>query len=820
MNAVAKFTMSQLWQAASDRLGRTGRLATIGLFALVLILAPAHAATSPQVASATSAIADARAQMLIDPEAALAKAQAAEKRVRHTMQGADARRYLIEAQAVQAQALYRLKDYERAEPIIQMALGQIKNAAVSQKIHGDLLLTHGQIRMQNGDVQIALGDFQRAFALFKAANEPRWQAIALQNIASLYNQGGDSEAALRYYQQSDELYSGDAMFSLASHNNLGNAYLSLQRAKEAESEFRTALKKASEIRSIPYTVRVLSNMGRALALQGRLVEADRVVSEAFALANNDKAKVDVWSLWALRAQIAYQRRDLRAASVAISRAMEGADPANTPPTFWQAHETAYTIYRAQGRMGDALVQLEAMARIDKAQAELTSSTAAALMSARFDFANQNAKIAQLKADQLEKTARLQQNLFIVALIGGIIILGLLGVGLIMITRSRNRERAAKLVLEKTNRELEKAMSAKMEFLATTSHEIRTPLNGILGMAQVMLADRSMASDIRERIGIVNSAGQTMKALVDDILDVAKMETGKLSVKMEPVDLKTIARDAMKVWHLQAEEAGVTLDLDIDECPDQIMADGGRLRQIIFNLLSNAMKFTQRGVVALSVRQVDSDGGPRVRIAVSDSGIGIAAKWHESIFELFQQVDSGTTRTYGGTGLGLAICRNLARAMGGDIWVKSAEGQGSTFTIDLPLTLPDASDAPIAVDVDGSILIVEANPMTRGILKAILAQRFDVITFVDSADDAAALLDAREFEWVMAEDTDLSGIAGGRLRGALSQNDAQLLIIGEATSVRATATVTKPVTKASLLAAVSAAGGRHSTSGEQPLALAS
>ena len=380
------------------------------------------------------------------------------------------------------------------------------------------------------------------------------------------------------------------------------------------------------------------------------------------------------------------------------------------------------------------------------------------MAARFDFANQNLKISQLKAAELSKTIayeRARARLLIVAIVASIVIGLLLVMGLVLITRSRNRERAAKMVLTETNRELEKAIAAKMEFLATTSHEIRTPLNGILGMTQVMMASRDMDEQSRERIGIVHTAGENMRMLVDDILDVAKMESGKLQVSAERFDLSMTLRQVAQVWRLQAESTGIQLCLELSECPHFIDGDGVRIRQIVSNLLSNAMKFTEAGTITLGARRDRA----RLHIIVKDSGIGIAPQWHESIFELFQQVDGGTTRKYGGTGLGLAICRNLVRAMGGDIKVDSEVGFGSTFTIDLPLIESDG--APIAsATASGeqlrAALIVERNPLARGFLRAMLADKFDQLVFTGSSEEMLEASKTQNFEWIFADHATIEG----------------------------------------------------------------
>jgi anti-sigma regulatory factor (Ser/Thr protein kinase) len=281
------------------------------------------------------------------------------------------------------------------------------------------------------------------------------------------------------------------------------------------------------------------------------------------------------------------------------------------------------------------------------------------------------------------------------------------------------------------------LAAKTEFLATTSHEIRTPLNGILGMTQVMLADARLAPDTRDRIGVVHAAGTTMRALVDDILDVSKMETGNLTIERVPFDLCTTLSDAARMWREQAAAKGLRFTLDVCDCPAQIEGDAARVRQVVFNLLANAVKFTERGEVALHAGQA----GDRYRLTVTDTGIGIDPAQQDKIFESFRQADAGTTRRFGGTGLGLSICRSLARAMGGDVTVASTMGEGSAFTVDLPLLKATVQEAvPSSAGPAGSaaIVVVDANPISRATLQTLVARRGATADAVASLADAPSI----------------------------------------------------------------------------------
>lgn len=322
-------------------------------------------------------------------------------------------------------------------------------------------------------------------------------------------------------------------------------------------------------------------------------------------------------------------------------------------------------------------------------------------------------------------------------------------------------------LNESNVALEKALKAKSEFLATTSHEIRTPLNGILGMTQVMLLDGRMDPDVRERVQLVHGAGESMRAIVDDILDVAKMENGGLTVGAEPFNPKAALEDVCRLWSANAEAKGLTFALDVSQCPSRLIGDEQRLRQVVFNLLSNAVKFTDAGHIALNGR-AEAD---HFVLDVSDTGMGIPESEFDAIFTAFHQVDGATTRKHGGTGLGLSICRNLSRAMGGDVTVRSETGRGSTFTLRLPL--PEAGEhvATAANDAGPNVVAVEPNPMNGCLLEAFCAQAGYALHLFASTDEAVARLSGNTAELVF--------LAGSALPNGPGEAMAALMAVREA-----------------------------------------
>jgi signal transduction histidine kinase/CheY-like chemotaxis protein len=238
-------------------------------------------------------------------------------------------------------------------------------------------------------------------------------------------------------------------------------------------------------------------------------------------------------------------------------------------------------------------------------------------------------------------------------------------------------------------QLEESNRYKSEFLANVSHELRTPLNSILLLSKMMASSSEMSTEHIQQAQVIHDAGRDLRTLIDTILDLSRFEAGKATVKPETVDLPVLLNDVHELMRPQFEDKGLKLDLVIDQdAPSSLLTDGEKLRQILVNFLSNALKFTEQGGATLQLsRNTGEDADPcPLAISVRDSGIGIPAEKQALVFEAFSQVDGSTSRRYGGTGLGLTISQELAKLIGGRIGVKSQEATGSTFTLLLPLSV--------------------------------------------------------------------------------------------------------------------------------------
>ena len=309
------------------------------------------------------------------------------------------------------------------------------------------------------------------------------------------------------------------------------------------------------------------------------------------------------------------------------------------------------------------------------------------------------------------------------------------------------EEARKQAVNKANQ----ALKARSDFLSTMSHEIRTPMNGILGISRLVL-DTKLDQEQKKLTETVVSCGEHLLTLLNDILDLSKLEAGKIEFEYLPLDIRKLITQTVDIFQAQAIDKQISLKINIaDNAPRWVRSDPTRLRQIISNLISNAVKFTDKGTITIELQYQED----HVELAVEDTGIGISPEQQNKIFDSFTQADVSTTRKYGGTGLGLSILKKLVVAMGGHVFVTSRVGYGSRFTCSLPLEsiiepLQRIDNETMHKDFNLNILVAEDNPVNQMVIRRLLEKEGFQVTIATDGEEVLSLAQSKHWDLIFMD----------------------------------------------------------------------
>ncbi len=607
---------------------------------------------------------------------------------------------------LEAEALMRTSRITEARAAVTTASRFAAHDGKLRKLDGDLALSRARIAESSGDFAAALREYQRAHAIFGQLGIARSQSLALLGLGDLYEKARDFNREIRYYREAVQVYPGDLSIALAATNNLGFAYEQMGRYGQAIPQFQQALSIATALKSPVLQASVLESLAISYAKLQKLADAERAADRALVLLGK-KDDGEARFVWGAKAEIEYRRGRLNAAAADLQQAFRGIDLKTTTPTFRDMHEIAYVVYRTKGDLPLALAHFEAFKRLDDEGRSLAASTNLALLGAQFDFARQDLEIAHLKSAELERDIRLRKSqaevqtmVFATIIFAGILLLAWIAFRHALLNRHRNdiAQKNVELVrtLAERDGEIERrteveaqlrlamqaaqqASRAKSHFLANMSHELRTPLNAIIGFSELMLDSRVTPAKSQEYAGNIAEGGRHLLAVLNNVLDMARIESGKVELEDHLVRLGDVVEHALSV--LGVVDAHDEIEFrSAGDCDVLVRGDEVRLRQALINLLSNAVKFTgEGGLVELRVERV-ADG---VDLVVQDNGEGIPADKLPVIMEPFGQAESTYARSHGGVGLGLPIVKSLVELHGGRFTIQSEYGRGTLARLHLP-----------------------------------------------------------------------------------------------------------------------------------------
>lgn len=552
-----------------------------------------------------------------------------------------------------------------------------------------------------GDIEMSRKFHLESIALKERLGDAKGIAYGLNNVGELFHKEGNYHLSLKEFSRAQVILDsiGDRKGMSIALSNMAEAHLRLGNFEETISLV---------LRTIPIDEEFKDQFSLSwsyLMLARAYGETDRTVEALEAVAHSEAIARQIGAL-----QVLYQSQLVKVDMLTLAD-----DTASLP-----------ALYR------NILVLKDSLDRVN-----LLEETAK--VKGLYESREKELRIAELqKESELNRQLlEIQQRLFLAAVIALILLLSLLFTLLYFYRKGKVKERELELQViarDKAREEAEIANKTKSEFLTNMSHEIRTPLNGIIGYTDHLIAATQEESTLTY-LSTANKAAYDLLEIVNEILDFSKVETGNLELVPVAVDLYDLCEHVIRVFEIKAKDKGLSLLFTRGEERPKVMVDELRLRQILVNLIGNAIKFTSKGSVELTLDQLDEvqDGASRWRFMIKDTGIGIKPENQEKIFQAFSQEDNSTTRIYGGTGLGLAICCKLLSLMGSQLSVESTRGEGSCFLFELTLhassVLDGVQEDRVEVHVPEEefvisnqafkILIAEDNEMNMTLVKLIL-----------------------------------------------------------------------------------------------------
>lgn len=751
--------------AASFRRGRLS-IATLGAFLFLHLFAPVTALANTNEDKIADQLTEITELSKSDPVAAIEMIDS----ILPEITGQESPELLVSLATTRMWAHQRGGDNLTAEKVADETISSGLAEKAPAPIAAEFEASAGWIKAVSGDSGEAFEHYQKAHGHWSALGDDNNLARLYSYLAYLYKQAGDNERAWRYYASAWELLENTpASYSHALVlTNWGYSLIESDRPEEALQILNKAVVIADEMNNERITAFVYENKAAAEIRVGDIEAAEESITVAEKIAERLQLADVMSSLSAAKALLALDRGDFYKAAEHAEHQLKSDIDRGDISELRNAHELMAQVREAQGRSRDALHHLREYVRYGEQINSEQARNRGAIADGELNLVKREQEIAELRLAQKTSEERLARGRLIALAMMALAVV--VGAALIIVLFLYRAQRRAKTLADKRAKQLavseEKANAAnrsKSEFLASISHEIRTPLNGVLGMAQALAMD-DLPRPQQEKVDIILDSGKTLTALLNDVLDLSKIEAGKLEISPIDGDLRDSLSRIHNLWRARADEKGIDLTLTIDDSVSpRLRFDPVRVRQCISNLISNAVKFTQDGAVNVHVEAAGVSPGEQIlSISVTDTGIGMSKDTIGRLFTPFSQADSSTTRDFGGTGLGLSIARKLARLMDGDLTVTSQTGAGSTFTLRFKAEISEEKEAAekaadaahnsaIPESLTGlRILVVDDNAVNRQICRLMLGLADPVVTEAENGLKALEALEQDVFDIVLLD----------------------------------------------------------------------
>lgn len=551
---------------------------------------------------------------------------------------------------------------------------------------GMSLLEIGRNYVRKGDLTSGLDHLKRAKKIYEAINHHYFLAKVRSTMAPIYMQQGNAEEALELFTENLAYFEefGNKTFVAACLSNIAGVYSYQGNNQKALEYLERASVHFEELGNVPYVASLSQNIGKTYQMEGNLDLSLEYFKKGLKLSEQIKDKRAVananHSIGSIRAAQGNHKEAINYITKALTAYQEMEDVNRISGTSG----ALVNSYKATGNYKKAFEMNELHFKMRDSVNSKENQKAMIELQVQSDYDKQKAldDLENEKQIAIETQKTKAQQRLTIAVGAGLLLISLLALGIFNRLKVTRKQKA---IIEEQKIKVEQSEKYKEQFLANMSHEIRTPMHAISGMVNILERNEHPPSqDVF--LNAMRTSSENLVVILNDVLDLSKIEAGKLEVEHIPMSPVSVIENVTQLLKFKAEEKGLELSYDIaSDVPELVMGDPARWNQILINLVGNAIKFTEKGEVAISLTLENE----QLKFAVTDTGIGIAKEKLEHIFEAFEQAKGSTARYYGGTGLGLNISKQLVELQHGKIWAESLEGQGSTFFVTLPLAIASA-----------------------------------------------------------------------------------------------------------------------------------